>query len=106
LYLFGYGKEEGDFRPRALTRAFEETGRQLRNAGTLCGLLCRILPGVTESFDAAQLCRRLASPALMVEIRIRMTLSDSNIDTLAVPPLESRELEKHFLDALSRFTVK
>jgi hypothetical protein len=106
LYLLGYGKEEGDFRPRVLTRAFEETGRPLRNAGTLCGLLCRILPGVTESFDPAQLCRRLASPALMVEIRLRMSLGDGDLDTLAVPPLESRELEKHFLDALSRFTIK
>jgi hypothetical protein len=106
LYLLGYGKEEGDFRPRVLTRAFEETGRPLRNAGTLCGLLCRILPGMTESFDMAQLCRRLASPALMVEIRLRMTLGDSDVDSLAVPPLESPALEKHFLDALSRFTVK
>jgi hypothetical protein len=104
LYLLGLGKEEAETRPVELVRAFQETGRPLRNAGVLCGLLCRTLPGVFEPVDMAQLCRRLSSPALMVELRLRMMRSEveSWLSTVAA----CDELARVVRDGLATLTLK
>jgi hypothetical protein len=106
LSLLGLGKKDTGPRSEELMRAFQESGRPLRNAGVLCGLLCPNLPGVTETMEVAQLCRRLGNFALMVEIRLRMAMADGGGPVLPVPPWEALALENLVRDSLARFTPK
>src|SRR5262249_13507556 len=106
LYMLGLGKEEDEFRFPELMCAFQETGRPHRNAGVLCGLLCRNLPGLSEPLDVAQLCRRLASPALMVELRLRMSLNEGPGWIHVLPPFEANGLRNLVRNSLTAFTLK
>jgi hypothetical protein len=83
LALFGLGK--GTVRAAELARAFQETGRNLRNAGALAAVLCRRVPPPAHPPDVGQLCRRLNSPALMAEFSWNQRLRPHEVPDSVAP---------------------
>lgn len=103
LHLLGLGvlNPSRTLPPEAeeLARAFRDTGRSLRNAGVVCGLLCLDIPKVSPAPDVAAVCLELSRPTPRMIGRGRGPGAGLMTE---VPPLQPAEFEARVLEALSR----
>lgn len=117
LKLLGHGRGPRPEEVAALVNAYERTGKNIRNAGFLCGYLCRGLPLVAEPIKIAHLRGLLANPMKSVywvswNNDIALDSSATSVDEqppplpAVEPPLTPREFEGRFLNALKEFPVR
>jgi|GEM_PF-2009256 len=85
-----------------LRRAFEVTGKPLRNAGVLCGLLCRKVPRQPDAIDLTQLLLRLRNQAW--PIRHLLAHYHDQLPSPDFPPLGPRKLETDVCEAIQSLT--
>jgi hypothetical protein len=95
----GYDKNEGIARFHA---AFTRAGRSLANAGALCAILCRDVPGVAEPVDVRQLLDRLRNRTMPVSWYV-VTFNVA-VWRGEEPPLGPWTFELRVLEALAAYT--
>jgi hypothetical protein len=102
LYLLGHARITPPWQALELSTMFRETGKPLRNAGALCGHLCRAVPPLAEPADTLELCRRLSSSVALPAVYSSWVV-DPFAPSVEAPPLEPAAFERVFLSELARF---
>jgi hypothetical protein len=111
LKLLGHGRGPRPEEVSTLVSTYERTGKQVRNAGFLCGYLCRSFPPVAEPIEIKHLHGLLANPMKSiywvswigeVALSSSATIDDEPPQPLRVvePALTPREFEIRFLEVL------
>ena len=110
LYLIGLGSRAKASGEDAVSRAVriaqpfralgnQAVGSRLRNAGALCGRLCREIPGVAEPPELAEILALLNSGSWVPQMVLTHPMLGAT-DYAEQPGLEAGEFEARFLRAL------
>jgi hypothetical protein len=98
LHFLGYGSLPRAPEVKYLADTFKQTGRPLRNAGALMGMLCKQIIPVPAGPDPEKACQWLSSSALMASLFARWDFEFTStvpvLPSLLMPEFEELVLKK------------
>src|SRR5208283_723287 len=106
LHLLGQGKHSVSTQVLPLRRAFQDTGRSLRNAGALCAELCRSVPPVAEPIDLDFSSRLWVTNSSLMSLLCAASEAGAFENVAEAPPLDPLAFEGRVLTALANYSTE